>query len=128
MVNREEMDSALENPKWPATFQLLHYDSTFKIDIFLSEDLEYDKLVAERARSAEIASRVKAWYVSAEDIVLMKLRWYDLGNRISDRQWNDLLQVIEVQGEAFDRDYLIKWAEYFEVRGLAEEALREARP
>jgi hypothetical protein len=72
------LESALENPAWPATFPLLHYESTFKIDVFLSENREYEELVAGPARSAEIAPGVQAWYVSTEDIVPMKLRWYEL--------------------------------------------------
>ena len=128
MVNRGEMEAALASPKWPATFQLLHFESTFKIDVFLSENNEYDKLVAERARSAEILPGTQARYVSAEDIVLTKLRLYDLGRRVSDRQWNDLVQVIEIQGKAFDRDYLLRWAEHFGLRDLAIEALQEAKP
>lgn len=126
MVSRTEIDAALAEGRWPANFQLLHFEATFKIDVFLSENLAYDQLVAERAIPAEIIPGVQGWYVSAEDIVLMKLRWYELGNRVSDRQWNDLVQVIDVQGQAFDRDYLLRWAEHFEVKSLAGEALKEA--
>lgn len=128
MVNRSELEAAVDEPKWPNGFQLLHFDSTFKIDVFQSENRDYDKLVFRRAREVEISSGVRARYVSAEDIVLMKLRWYVLGNRISDRQWNDLVQVIEIQGEAFDREYLLHWAEHFGLKDLAQEALNEAKP
>jgi hypothetical protein len=128
MVGRSELESAVKDPTWPNGFQLLHYESTFKIDVFQSEDREYDRLVAQRSREIEISPGVLARYVAAEDIVLMKLRRYELGSRVSDRQWNDLVQVIEIQGDAFDRDYLLHWADHFGVRELAEEALSEARP
>lgn len=128
LVNLNELEAALDDGNWPANFQLLHLNATFKIDVFLSENREYDMLVAERAKSAEIVPGVLGWYVSAEDIVLMKIRWYELGNRVSDRQWNDLVQVIEIQGDAFDREYLLNWAEHFGLRELAMEALGEARP
>lgn len=128
MVNRAELEYALENPRWPATFQLLHYDTSFKIDVFLSEDDEYDRSAEKRARAVELLPGLVVRYVSAEDIVLMKLRWFELGNRVSDRQWNDLVQVIEIQGEAFDREFLLHWAEHFGLRELALEALSEARP
>jgi hypothetical protein len=128
VVNQEELREAVENPRWPGGFQLLHYDTTFKIDVFVSEETDYEQIVSQRAKSVEITEGFDVWYVTAEDIVLMKLRWYDLGNRVSDRQWNDLVQVIEIQGEAFDRDYLLQWAEHFGVKDLALEAFSEARP
>jgi len=43
---------------------------------------------------------------TAEDIILMKLHWYRLGNEISERQWNDALGVIRVQGTSLDLEYL----------------------
>lgn len=128
MVSRDEIETALKEPKWPAGFQLLHFDSAFKIDVFLSQEDEYGLLVETRAKQVELAPGLSAAYVTAEDIVLMKLRWYELGNRVSDRQWNDLVQVIEIQGDSFDRVYLLKWADHFDLRTLAEDALSEARP
>lgn len=57
-----------------------------------------------------------------EDIVLVKLRWFELGNRISDKQWNDIVQVLEVQHGNLDEAYLIKWARHFNVLDLLREA------
>lgn len=66
--------------------------------------------------------------IAPEKVVLQKLRWYELGNRVSDRQWNDVIQVIEVQGEAFDSCCSLGWAEHFNMRDIAEQALAEAMP
>lgn len=66
--------------------------------------------------------------VSPEDLVLQKLNCVKSGMRPRDVHWNDLVQVIEIQGDAFDRNYLLKWAEHFGLKELAEEALSEARP
>jgi hypothetical protein len=44
--------------------------------------------------------------VSAEDIVLAKLLWYRAGGEVSERQWNDLVSLVEVQREMADRVYL----------------------
>ena len=59
---------------------------------------------------------------SAEDIVITKLRWFVLGNRISDKQWNDIVQVLEVQQGNLDLEYLTRWANYFQVLDLLREA------
>lgn len=64
--------------------------------------------------------------MSVEDIILTKLRWYELGRGISDRQWNDLVLVIETQGDDLDWTYLEKWAAHFGLAELLAEARAEA--
>jgi hypothetical protein len=59
-----------------------------------------------------------------EDTVLQKLRWYDLGGRISDRQWRDILGVIRLGGE-LDLSYLREVAESGNLTELLDRALAE---
>ena len=63
---------------------------------------------------------------SAEDVILHKLRWYRLGNEVSDRQWQDVLGVLKVQRGRLDLDYLHQNADRLEVEDLLERALAEA--
>ncbi len=63
---------------------------------------------------------------SAEDTVLRKLEWYRIGRGVSDRQWNDILGVLRVQGASLDTDYLEYWAAELEVADLLERARSEA--
>jgi hypothetical protein len=105
---------------------MLHIVEIFKVDVFLTEADEFTRMCFGRRRKAVTAAEVVAWIYSPEDTVLQKIRWYELGNRVSDRQWNDLVQVIEVQADAFDRDYFREWADKLEIRELAEEALAES--
>ncbi|RYG23528.1 hypothetical protein EON82_13710 [bacterium] len=60
-----------------------------------------------------------------EDIVLRKLMWFELGNRVSDRQWNDIVRVLEVQSPTVDLGYLRHWATELGVAELLEEALAQ---
>ncbi len=47
----------------------------------------------------------KASYLcSPEDIILNKLVWYKTGGETSERQWNDVIGIIKVQGESLDKD------------------------
>ena len=54
------------------------------------------------------------------------LRWYVLGNRVSERQWLDVLGVLKVQGDSIDREYLTRWARLLDLDELLEEALSQA--
>jgi hypothetical protein len=41
-----------------------------------------------------------------EDTILQKLRWYEVGGSISQRQWRDICQVLRVQADRLDMQYL----------------------
>jgi hypothetical protein len=53
---------------------------------------------------------VEIRFSSPEDTVLHKLRWYRMGNEVSERQWNDILGILKVQKDTLDQGYLDRWA------------------
>lgn len=64
----------------------------------------------------------QAYVATAEDMILAKLEWYDLGNRVSDQQWRDLLAMIKVQGPLLDQAYLHRWASALGIADLLARA------
>lgn len=128
MVSESEFLEALESSEEYRSAQLLHFEELFKVDVFLPKPSAYADSVRSRAREVTVAGYLKCRCLSPEDTVIHKLRWYQLGNRVSDRQWNDIVQVIEVQGHHLDRDYVRQWARHFDLLELAEEAFAEALP
>lgn len=60
-----------------------------------------------------------------EDLVLSKLEWYELGNRISESQWKDMLGILKVQ-KSLDWNYLEKWATELGLLNLLQKARSEA--
>lgn len=81
-------------------FNIIHLESFFKVDIFVSKEREFDRLQMAR-RSAYVLStepEQSAYVASAEDTILAKLEWYRIGGEVSDRQWRDILGVMKVQG------------------------------
>lgn len=66
------------------------------------------------------------YLASAEDVILHKLYWFQLGDRVSERQWHDVLGVIQVQYETLDYHYLEQTAQNLRVGELLHRALKEA--
>lgn len=64
---------------------------------------------------------------SSEDMILSKLAWYESGNPISDKQWNDIVGILKIQQSHLDRLYLEDWARRLNLAGLLERALTDAR-
>ena len=113
-----------------SSFNLVHYGTGLKIDVFVPPDSEYEagvraRRVAEPFGGGRDARRL--WIASAEDTVLAKLVWYRRGGRVSERQWHDVRGVIELRGDEFDVEYLRHWAPELGIADLLERALAEAR-
>jgi len=53
----------------------------------------------------------RAYFTTAEDIILAKLTWFHMGGGVSERQRCDVLGVIQVQDNRLDHAYLRRWAE-----------------
>jgi len=109
-------------------FNLVHFASTFKVDVFAPRSSAYEQMRFQRRVQYTVnddAGQV-VYVASVEDVILSKLEWYELGHRVSERQWTDILGVIQVQRDRLDRDYLTRWAAELGVSELLEQALREA--
>ena len=65
----------------------------------------------------------KAYFASAEDMILVKLVWYRMGGEVSTRQWKDVIGIVKVQADRLDHGYLEKWAEVLEISDLLKQVL-----
>ncbi|GJQ37352.1 MAG: hypothetical protein PGMFKBFP_02947 [Anaerolineales bacterium] len=121
----EMMRDAIEHR---SSFNLIHYETAFKVDIFIRKLRAFDQMQLERRRTSVIATdpEQSVYIVSPEDIILAKLEWYRMGGEVSDRQWRDILGVLKTRAGELDLDYLRKWAGELKVSDLLERALRES--
>ena len=106
--------------------QALHFQEALKIDFFLVGDDPFGQSALRRAKLVELGPGACCRVQSPEDVLIFKLRWFEMGNRVSERQWNDVVQVLEVQAGHLDLDYLREWAERFHLLDLLEDALAES--
>jgi hypothetical protein len=112
-----------------SSFNLIHLETMIKIDVFVFKDEPYQKEASERKRKdsfEEGETSIELYFSSAEDIILNKLRWYEMGARVSERQWLDLIGVMKVQDTLLDKKYLKHWATKLNLMDLLEKAYQDA--
>ena len=103
-----------------SSFNLIHLETMFKVDIFIAKDDVFDHVQIERRVPRTVAQDVnrEIYVLSAEDTILAKLRWFRMGGEQSERQWRDVVGVVKVQGERLDYEYLHKMAVELQVEDL----------
>lgn len=107
------------------SFNVIHLATMFKADIFILQGDSWSLEEMARARLERLdapENKIAIRFASPEDTLLHKLVWYKLGNQVSDRQWKDVIGVLRVQGDALDREYLDRWAEFLGVSDLLSRA------
>lgn len=114
--------------RWRGSFNLYHFETGIKIDIFSSKGRAFDReLILRRELETMDDDVTPAFFVqTAEDTVLSKLSWYRIGNQASDRQWLDITAILKLQTFTLDFDYLDKWARELNISDLLEKALDES--
>lgn len=110
------------------SFNLIHLDSMLKVDVFVASAAPF-QLMQMRRRLLQATSpdgQTTIYVASPEDTVLAKLQRYRDGGGVSDRQWNDVLGVLKVQGARLDRGCLAEWARELGLTDLLRRALDDA--
>jgi hypothetical protein len=125
-ISKQAMYQALESR---GSFNVIHFETSFKIDIFVQADDDFEKQLLARSRKINLGELLdKALsFISPEDIILLKLKWYSQGGRASERQWSDILGILAVQRERLDLRYLAQWAVKLGLNELLQKAMAQRR-
>lgn len=93
----------------------------FEIELFLLSDDAHDRARFERRRpfpSRQLGARTMI--PTAEDVIIVKLRWYAIAKRGKDG--DDIKDIIGVLGDdALDWDYIHRWTAEHGTRALLDE-------
>jgi hypothetical protein len=109
-----------------SSFNLIHLETMFKVDVFILKQRPFDLNQMQRRISQSVgdSSDDQAYFSTAEDIVLAKLEWFRAGGETSERQWRDILGVLDLQSDRLDLEYLKKWAATLGIRDLLQRAIQ----
>jgi hypothetical protein len=110
-----------------SSFNIIHRESYFKVDVFIPSTRPFVKEQFARARIQilSIEPFIQAYVASPEDTLLAKLEWYRMGGEVSEQQWRDVMGVLKVQSETLDFSYLEQTALEIGVKDLLERAVSE---
>lgn len=106
-------------------FNLIHYPTGFKIDVFVNRGRDFDLDSLARARRQPLASTstLHVPILSAEDTIVTKLEWFRLSNETSERQWDDVSRLVGLLHNKLDGEHLRQIAKSIGVGDLLEKLL-----
>jgi len=125
-ISRQAMQQALTEC---TSFNIIHLEYAFKIDIFVRKDTDYQKQILSRRKSLKLSDEVQKSFsvLSPEDIILLKLQWYQDTGCTSGKQWDDVLGILAVQADRLDYDYLKTWSQKLQISDLLQKAVAETK-
>jgi hypothetical protein len=124
-ISEEAMREAL---RARGSFNMIHFETSIKIDIFIQGPSQFEQRLLGRRRKAKLSGTggIDLNVVSPEDIILLKLRWFEMTGGTSQRQWDDVLGVLAVQGKLLDFEYLTASAQELGLEELLDRAIAAA--
>jgi len=112
-----------------SAFNLIHLETAIKVDVFIYMDDPYQHNVILRKQKDTLDEddmKSEFYFLSPEDIIINKLLWYEMGGKVSERQWFDVIGVIKVQGDSLDKNYLKRWSKKVRIIKLLNKAFEDA--
>jgi hypothetical protein len=96
----------------------------FEVELYLLTDDPFDQERFKRRVRVSLLGR-ETFLPTAEDVIIMKLLWSERGKRAKDL--DDARNVVLVQGDAIDWDYVHRWCDRHGTRQLLDEIRRSIR-
>jgi len=90
-------------------FNLIHVPTGLKVDFMIPEPSPFNLSRFSRMRSVALSPECHVPVASAEDIILMKLRYFTEGG--SDKHLRDIAGMLRIMREQLDRAYIEQWAD-----------------
>lgn len=94
------------------SFNLIHLETAFKVDIFPLKTDAYSTQAFDRRTEHPFLDdgKTSIFLESPEDVILAKLLWHRAGGEVSSKQPEDITGVIKNMGARLDKPYILRWA------------------
>ncbi len=99
--------------------------ASFTIELFRLSDDAHDQERFRRRRRVSLLGAHAVSVPTVEDVVVQKVRWANMARRSKDR--DDARNVIAVQGDRIDWDYVNAWCDRLGCRAVLDE-IRQSIP
>ncbi len=110
-----------------SSFNILDLATMNKIDVFIDKPTHQARQEQQRAKFLQIVPGSRSlWISSAEDMILEKIVWWQMGGGISTRQWNDILGIIQHHTPPLDTSYIATSAQSLGILSLVQQAYIDA--
>jgi hypothetical protein len=103
--------SIIEEIKRRGMFNIIDYDTGFKVDFIVRPETEYALMAFERRRCDSENFGLPIWVIAPEDLILGKIRW--IQDLYSDRQIADIKQLLN--NPTLDLNYIRYWVKTLEL-------------
>ncbi len=104
-IDKEAMRQALAAS---GEFNFIDAETGVKVDFWvLKEKDSFDRSRLKRRKAKDILDN-KVYFSSPEDLILIKLKWYQESESI--RHMEDVESILRISGKKLDKRYLQKWA------------------
>lgn len=109
-----DRDTVLNAVKKNGMFNMIHYESVFKVDFIVRKDDKYRREEFKR-RKQIVFEYMELYVVTPEDLVLSKLYWAK--DSLSELQLGDVKNLLQ-NVKNLDEDYLKQWIIYLDIEKL----------
>ena len=116
-----DRDAMIEALKQCGEFNFIEPDSGIKVDFWILSDSEFDKSRLKRRTKKKILDK-NVFFTSAEDLILIKLKWFKESE--SDRQRADIESILKITKQ-IDFSYLRTMAQKMNLLKVLEGILSD---
>jgi hypothetical protein len=106
-------DAVYEAVEKRSFFYVMHWDTSFKVDIFIAKNNTWGNSELARRRLVTILPEESraAYVASPEDMLLERFLRYETGGGVSDQYWQDVLGIVTLQAPRLDFSYVTATAQ-----------------
>lgn len=113
-------DAVKEALEYQSEFNFIDEATGIKVDFWILKDDAFNKSRLKRKVAQDIFGQ-KIYFISAEDLILIKLFWFEESK--STRHLEDIQSIISIKKNELDFNYLKSWAKKQKTLGLLEEMI-----